>query len=395
MTKQIRFLTGIKCYLFPKGSNDDPDDLKGIGQVLANVLLNGTSDKPDSVFYSQLEALGASISVAVQSRYSYIVLRAPQNELEKASQLVEELIENPNITEKSVKNAKIKVAQDFNDLKSSDIDWAITTAAEYLVGRVHGYGSTKSLGMIETETVKTLWDKYVKERIDIEVLGPKSVIYPKKVNLGSTSASLDVNQRDKKRINFISKDLEQKVLVLGAPAPMLKDYSSAVRTMSNSLLSSSGFAGLIFEKVREGASAAYYAYGGAMVGRSDSALFAYVGTSEDKLEKVVSLLFGIYNDVANGKFSPKRVEQVRNVFKTGVLMMYDNVDSITSYIVGEIVLGNEVQTLNELLADGDSIKKDDLVALYSAFLEDVKWGITINGQIDEKLQKKLTKEVLK
>ncbi|RLA74056.1 MAG: insulinase family protein [Epsilonproteobacteria bacterium] len=293
-------------------------DKPGQTYMLSKLLNEGTKKDGTTKFASKLES--KAISLSVHNGFETFVLEISSliEHKNEAIKLLNELLKDPNITDKTVSKLK---TQQISTLKQKQTDFDYVSSAQL---KSTMYKNTKlSFGSFgDIKKIKTITKADIKSRYenllninnliivgggDISFENLQSLIKPTisilKDKQTTKPSFIDTNKTPIKKIT--TKPTKQAYIYFGSPF-YLKHNSDQlhIAKVASFILGGSGFGSRLMEQIRVKRGLAYSAYSHISLNQTHSSFAGYMQTDTAKQEQAVKLVKDIIkNFTTNGATS--------------------------------------------------------------------------------------------
>lgn len=280
------------------------------------------------------------------------------------------LTENESFCKQYVEEEKINLKQIIEGKKDNKAQYSTDRCIEEMFKGVpyglYKYGYVEDLEKIDAKELYAEYKKLIENcQIDIFVSGN---IESKDIEKIITENSL-INKLQPREINVYEeiepKDLQNNVvkeemqisqgkLVIGLNVP--DDNKSAV-TIYNAILGG-GANSKLFQNVREKASLAYTA--GSIYIKTKNKILIKSGIEPKNYEKAVEIIKKQLEDIKNGEFTDKNIQDAKELVIAGYKSMQDEQDSeISFYFNAEMQQDNN--SIEQRIEDFKKVSKEDIV----------------------------------
>lgn len=357
----------------------------GLSQFCAKILEEGTKDLGANRFAQKLEDRAIELNVVSGVETLSFSLSSLKESFKFGANMLFNLLENPNLTDKSIQKVKTLTSGKILG-KKSDFDYLANLQLQKLLYKNSplqnsSLGNLKSVKSIELEDVKNFLNSHLDLENAMVLMGGDIDFEEAKKVVCFVLGSL---QKGKKReINFIEtsqnkqikitkKPSEQAYIYFGSPFDLKigdKDaYKSKVMAF---ILGASGFGSRLMEEIRVKRGLAYSAYGRIDTQYTHSSFLGYLQTKNENKDEALKI-----------------VKQVVQEFtKNGV--SEDELNQAKKFLLGSEPLRNE--TLNQRLSrafvdiysgyhEGYSIQELELINSLS--LHDLNDFISVHEEIE-------------
>ena len=298
--------------LIKTGDIYDPADKVGLVSICAGVMRTGgtVSREPDAL-NEELESMAASVEVGMSLEYGRVSLSALAEDMETGLEIFADVLRNPAFREDKLKLRKQQAIEGIRRRNDNPFPVALRNFSALLYGTDHPFGWYSEIEGIESITVDDLKAFHAKyfhpNNMMLAITGDFDtdtlVSQLEKVFEGWEATDIafpDVPRVDEIRkpsVNYIFKDLNQTVILLGhlgiKRTPDFPGYF-ALRVM-NDILGEGGFTSRLMMEVREKHGLAYAV--GSMMQTSyytnPGEWLAYSQTRADKTVEAIALIIDV------------------------------------------------------------------------------------------------------
>jgi zinc protease len=291
-------------YAFAGGASQDPADKPGVGNLVADLLDEGSGDLDSKTYHERLERRAIELSFSVSRDNFRGSLRMLRDNKEEAFELLRTALTSPHFAKEDIERIRSQVMSDLRRETTSPSSLAGRKFLELAFGS-HAYGrqAAGSLDSVPTITVDDLKDYthrvIAKNTLKIAVVGdvdPGTLGTLLDLTFGSlpARASLvpvpDVVVAKPPQRAFVPLDVPQTVITFGSPGIMRHDPDFMAAFVVNQVLGGSGLSSRLYREVREKRGLAYSVYG-ALAWMEHSALFiGNTGTRADRAGETVNAI---------------------------------------------------------------------------------------------------------
>lgn len=298
--------------LIKTGNIYDPADKVGLASMCASVMRTGgtVSREPDAL-NEELESMAASVEVGMSLEYGSVSLSTLAEDIEKGLEIFADVLRNPAFREDKLTLRKQQSIERIRRRNDNPFPLALRNFSALLYGTDHPFGwysEIEGIESISVEDLKAFHAKYFQpDNMMLAITGDFDtetlVAQIEKVFEGWKATKIafpnvpTVDEVRKPSVNYIFKDLNQTVILLGhlgiKRTPDFPDYF-ALRVM-NDILGEGGFTSRLMREVREKHGLAYAV--GSMMQTSyytnPGEWLAYSQTRADKTAEAISLIVDV------------------------------------------------------------------------------------------------------
>jgi zinc protease len=288
-------------YAFNGGASQDPANKPGVGNLVADLLDEGSGDLDSKTFHERLDRRAIELSFAVARDQFRGSLRMLRDNKDEAFELLRTSLTSPHFDTADVERIRSQVISGLRRDTTNPSAMAGRKFLEIAYGD-HPYGrpSSGTLESVPTITVDDLKD-YVshvlaKDTLKVAVVGDVDPAtlgklldltfggLPAKANL---TAVPDVAAAKPPQRALVSLDVPQTVITFGGPGIMRHDPNFMAAYVVNHILGGGSLSSRLYKEVREKRGLAYSVYD-ALLWMDHSALFiGNTGTRADRAGETI------------------------------------------------------------------------------------------------------------
>jgi predicted Zn-dependent peptidase len=415
------FFTSVLGTGFPIGSFYEPSAKAGLIGLAAKMYKYGTKNYSDIVdLYQKIENVGSQLFLNTQRDIVSLGLQGPQDKASEFKDVIREIVENVEFKKKDLQKAKASQLMEINDLMSQDYEYAQIKLSNKILGDNLPLGTSQSLKNITMQDVREVHNLLMKkvnfgmaESADVwesdygyeyyqDGSRSRKIVSDLYKKLNIPKSDIPVTFRSNKivrtdhiedgasPIEFIDRELPQKVICLGVKTKSIQDYPPFLTSVANRILYN-GLVGLIPEIIRGKHSAAYYAYSMHRMWSFGGMLYVVCGVSEKNVLKALQLCKKILERVAEGDFEKDYVDTGKEKTKMLVEQCLDDPKCIFNFYLKRTLRGVKIYKYNEIIQMIDDISKKDIVEFFDSIIKDSAHRCVINGELNTKLKNKCKK----
>jgi zinc protease len=324
-------------YAFVGGASQDPADKPGVGNLVADLLDEGSGDLDSKSYHEHLERRAIELGFSVSRDNFRGSLRLLRDNKEEAFELLRTALTSPHFDKDDVERIRSQVMSDLRRETASPSSLAGRKFLELAFGS-HPYGRPASgtLDSVPTITVADLKDYthrvIAKNTLKIAVVGdidPGTLGKLLDLTFGDlpARASLvpvpDVVVAKPPQRAFVPLDVPQTVISFGGPGIMRHDPNFMAAYVVDQILGGSGLSSRLYREVRENRGLAYSIYG-ALAWMEHSALFiGNTGTRADRAGETVNAIEQEVRRIAEEGPTQEELDQAKSYLKGSQMLQLD------------------------------------------------------------------------
>jgi zinc protease len=324
-------------YAFVGGASQDPADKPGVGNLVADLLDEGSGDLDSKSYHEHLERRAIELGFSVSRDNFRGSLRMLRDNKEEAFELLRTALTSPHFDKDDVERIRSQVMSDLRRETASPSSLAGRKFLELAFGS-HPYGRPASgtLDSVPTITVADLKDYthrvIAKNTLKIAVVGdidPGTLGKLLDLTFGDlpARASLvpvpDVVVAKPPQRAFVPLDVPQTVISFGGPGIMRHDPNFMAAYVVDQILGGSGLSSRLYREVRENRGLAYSIYG-ALAWMEHSALFiGNTGTRADRAGETVNAIEQEVRRIAEEGPTQEELDEAKSYLKGSQMLQLD------------------------------------------------------------------------
>jgi zinc protease len=324
-------------YAFVGGASQDPADKPGVGNLVADLLDEGSGNLDSKAYHEHLERRAIDLSFNVSRDNFRGSLRMLRDNKEEAFELLRTALTSPHFDKDDVERIRSQVMSELRRESSSPSALAGRKFLELAFGN-HPYGrqasgTLDSVPTITVDDLKAYTHRVIaKNTLKIAVVGdidPGTLGKLLDLTFGSlpASASLtpvpDIVAAKPPQRAFVPLDVPQTVITFGSPGIMRNDPNFMAAFVVNQVLGGSGVSSRLYREVREKRGLAYSVYG-ALVWMEHSALFiGNTGTRADRAGETVNAIEQEVRRIAEEGPTQEELDQAKSYLKGSQMLQLD------------------------------------------------------------------------
>ncbi|MFN1834003.1 M16 family metallopeptidase [Balneola sp. MJW-20] len=383
VTENIESVKSISIGIWVKtGSRNETEKQAGITHFLEHMLFKGTDSRSAYDIALSMESVGGYLNAFTSSEYTCYYARCLNTQLEKALDVLSDMVLNPSFPEEEVEKEKKVVIEEMKMYRDSPDDYLFEEFSSKMfegheLGRpVIGFEDTVS-GFTRQDLYDYMSERYFPGNLLISVAG--NVDHDKVVSLSEIYFSKLKDRDDQARNSSLpdlktgldirlTKDIEQTHYVYGRRGLYFDHEDKYLLLLANTVLGG-GMSSRLHQNIREKYG---YCYSVQTFNQSytDSGLWGiYVGTDQNYLEHVHELVQKELDLIKEKKVPAKELAEAKSQLKGKLLLSQESTSNrMTRLAKSELYFGRFV-TLDELVENIDSVTSDDLMAFAQEFFD--------------------------
>jgi zinc protease len=331
-------------YAFTGGAAQDPAEKPGVGNLVSDLLDEGSGDLDSKTFHERLDRRAIELSFSVTRDYFRGSLRMLRDNKDEAFDLLRTSLTSPHFDSVDVERIRSQV---MSGLKRDTVNPNALAGRKFLEMAYgdHPYGRQASgtLESVPTITIADMKD-YVrrvlaKDTLKIAVVGdidPGSLGKLLDQTFGGLPAKAelvpvpDVVATKPPQRAFIPLDVPQTVITFGGPGIMRHDPKFMAAYVVNHILGGGGLSSRLYHEVREKRGLAYSVYD-ALLWMDHSALFiGNTGTRADRAGETMDAIDKEIRRMAEDGPTQQELDEAKSYLKGSQMLALDTSSKLAS-----------------------------------------------------------------
>ena len=361
-------------YAFGGGAAQDPADKPGVGNLVADLIDEGSGDLDSKTFHERLDRRAIELSFSSTRDYFRGSLRMLKDNKDEAFDLLRMSLTSPHFDSADVERIRSQV---ISNLKRD------TTNPSALAGRKflemaygdHPYGrqangTLESVPKIEIADLKDYVRRVLaKDTLKIAVVGdidPASLgaLLDKTFGGLPAKASLtpvpDIDAAKPPERAFIPLDVPQTVVTFGGPGLMRHDPNFMAAYVVNHILGGGGLSSRLYHEVREKRGLAYSVYE-SLLWMDHSALFVgNTGTRADRAGETVDAINKEIRKIAEDGPTQTELDEAKSYLKGSQMLALDTSSKLASALLQYQLDKLPIDYIEKRNAIVDAVTLDDV-----------------------------------
>ena len=334
-------------YAFGGGATQDPADKPGVGNLVADLLDEGSGDLDSKAFHEHLDRRAIELSFNSTRDYFRGSLRMLKDNRDEAFELLRTSLTSPHFDSADVERIRAQVISGLRNDSTNPTSLAGRKFLEIAYGD-HPYGrqaggTLESVPKIDVADLKDYVRRVLaKDTLKIAVVGdvdPATLgsLLDKTFGALPAKASLttvpDVDAAKPPERAFIPLDVPQTVVTFGGPGFMRHDPNFMAAYVVNHILGGGGLSSRLYHEVREKRGLAYSVYE-ALLWMDHSALFiGNTGTRADRAGETVDAINKEVRRIAEDGPTQNELDEAKSYLKGSQMLALDTSSKLASALL--------------------------------------------------------------
>jgi predicted Zn-dependent peptidase len=369
------------------GSRNENNNQQGIAHFIEHILFKGTKKRNSFHILNRIDSVGGEINAYTSKEETCIYITIQNIYLERALELLNDIIQNSSFPEKELKKEKEVILDEILSYEDNPSD-LIMDEFDEIVFPNHPLGKN-ILGT--QETVKSFNKKKVLEYFNsfytpfnmaLSIIGNHDFSSSKKLieTYFSFKATNKKNEflkfsPSKKNIRIVkSKDIQQDHLVMGTYAPSLKSKDRIATILLNNYFGGPAMNTRLNLAIREkhgltyNIESSYSSY-------QDIGLFSiYFATDKKNFEKTLYLVNKELKLLREKKLGIVQLSNAKKQLKGNIALSQENKVGLAAGLAKSFLTFNKIDELKEVYKKIDDVSSEQILELSNKIMDENKFS---------------------
>lgn len=358
-------------FLFPAGSMADPVGMRGLSNILSDLMTRGAGKQNNREFNAAMDRLGVDFSTSSGVLNLRLAGNCLAENLEKALELFADMIRRPTLPEKELAPVVDLAMQDIRSTDDSPRKKVMLEVRKQHFPAPLGLdprGEIKTLEKISINDVRSFHAKKLQPkdaifsvagRVDLDQVQAIAERFFGDWEAGTPSVLKEKPSSKKPARVHIHKETEQVHIGLAYPSVPVAhpDYFAALGMVQ---VLSGGMSSRLFTEIREKRGLCYSIWTTLSPLKHSGAILGYAGTTAARAQETLNLFISELSRVAEG-VEEDEVQRLQVGLETSLLMQEDSSGARSNSLVSDIFNLGRVRLVEELREGIASITRKKII----------------------------------
>lgn len=382
VTERVESVKSVSVGIWVKtGSRNETDAQAGVTHFLEHMLFKGTDSRSSYDIALSMESVGGYLNAFTSSEYTCYYSRCLNTQLERALDVLSDMVLHPSFPEAEVEKEKKVVIEEMKMYRDSPDDYLFEEFSNAMF-RGHSLGRP-IIGFEETVSSFSRGDlyDYMEQRYQpwnliVSVAG--NAEHDRVVELVSQYfGDLDPGERSERSEEMtpyrkeelrLTKDIEQTHLIMGRRG-LNYDHDDKYRLLLANAVLGGGMSSRLHQNVREKYGYCY-SINTFNQSYSDSGLYGiYVGTDRDYVDHVRRLITAELARIQEERIPDKELNEAKAQLKGKLMLSLESMSNRMSRLAKSEIYFERFVTLDELLEKIDGVEADQIQDFAGSFYD--------------------------
>ncbi|WAM34879.1 M16 family metallopeptidase [Caldicellulosiruptor morganii] len=363
------------------GSRYETKSENGISHFIEHILFKGTENRSAKEIVYEIESIGGQINAFTAKEYTCFYVRVLDEFLEKAFEILSDIILNPLISQEDIEKEKTVIIEEIN-MSKDDPEEILYQSLNDLIwkGEALSYpiiGKETTVKKVDKDRILNFMNKrYRPENAVISVAGnfdEKFLVSLCEKYFGRWENNTRATDENKTKPAFnrgiaIKSKKGDQVQIAIAFEGFGQQHEDVYKLLIVSNILGGGMSSRLFQKIREDLGLVYSVSSFVSTYKDVGSLIIYAGTNPKNLEVVYKEILNQIGLLVKGNLKPEEVEVAKQQIKGSIIFGLENTSSRMSNIGKNMLLLNKVIDLNEIIDKINSIRFDQVMEIIQGVL---------------------------
>ena len=371
------------------GSRNETQQQSGVTHFLEHMLFKGTESRSSYDIAMSMESVGGYLNAFTSSEYTCYYSRCLSTELDRALDVLSDMVLNPSFPEKEIEKEKNVVIEEMKMYRDSPKDYLLEEFVRQSF-KDHPLGRS-TLGIEETVSAfsrQDLYDymegRYQPSNLLVAVAG--NVDHDRVVDLVSevfaSIESKELKELDQTLTDYksdkveLTKPIEQTHLVLGRRG-LDYDHEDKYKLLLANTVLGGGMSSRLHQNVREKYGYCYTITSFKQSYRDTGLYGIYVGTDKDYVDHVRELVEGELDKLKEDPIPNQELSEAKSQLKGKLMLSLESMSNRMSRLAKSEIYFNRYVTLDELVQNIDEVQSDEVQHFAQSFFENEQFSETL------------------
>lgn len=363
------------------GSRYETKSENGISHFIEHILFKGTKNKSSKEIVYEIESIGGQINAFTAKEYTCFYVRVLDEFLEKAFEILSDLLLNPLITPDDIEKEKTVIIEEIN-MSKDDPEEILYQALNDLVwkGETLSYpiiGKKTTVNKIDRNKILNFMKKrYNPENVVVSVAGNFDEVYLVELfekYFGKWERCSEIKETNNSKPTFkrgvvIKQKKNDQAQIAIAFEGFGQEDEDVYKLLVVSNILGGGMSSRLFQKIREELGLVYSINSFVSTYKDVGMLIIHAGTSPKNLEKVYREILNQIRLLIEGNLTIEEVEVAKQQIKGSIVFGLENTSSRMSNLGKNMLLLNKIVKMQEIIDIINSIKFEHVVDIIRKIL---------------------------
>jgi predicted Zn-dependent peptidase len=398
VTEEIPYVRSVSVGVWINvGSRDESETTNGITHFIEHMVFKGTKRFSNQQIARSLESVGGYLNAFTTKEHTCFYARIMDEHLERALDVISDLILRPIFVEKEIEKEKLVVLEELKNIED-DPDDIIHDILDRNVYKKHSLGYPV-IGLAENikkfsrkQMLEYMHQYFVPQRMVISAAGNVkhelfTSIINKRFNFPKNNIIESFRHKPTRvsslKTETIEKPINQAYVCIGTRGYSIQSKSRYPLLLLNTLLGE-GMSSRLFQNIREKYGFAYSIYSFVNL-MSDTGIFGvYVGTDNNNIDHSLDLIYKEMMKLRRKEISKAELNRTKAQMKGNLLLGLENMSNRMMRLGSSELYFNRYISLEEVIKGIDVVQAGDIYHVANKLLRKEMFSAVIFKSKNEK-----------
>ncbi|HYW35871.1 MAG TPA: pitrilysin family protein [Balneolaceae bacterium] len=390
VTENVESVKSVSVGIWAKtGSRNETDRQAGITHFLEHMLFKGTENRSSYDIALSMESVGGYLNAFTSSEYTCYYSRCLDTQLEKALDVLSDMVLHPSFPEDEIAKEKKVVIEEMKMYRDRPSDYLMEKFSGAVfdghpLGRpVLGFEETVS-DFQRQDLYDYMNDRYQPDNLLVAVAG--NMHHDEVVRLvdqffsgvevhGGAGQDFSLTPYEPRQ-QVLKKVIEQTHLMVGRRG-LSFDHDDKYKLLLTNAILGGGMSSRLHQNIREKYG---YCYTVSSFNRaySDTGLYGvYVGTDVDYVDHAEELIFKELSRLQNERVPQKELDEAKAQLKGKLLLTLENMSNRMRRLAKSEIYYNRFITLDELISNIEAVEAEEIQEFTGDFFDQSQFSKSV------------------
>ncbi len=383
---------------FAVGSRDETAPEGGMSHFMEHMMFKGTPTRTARVISEDFDRMGAELNAFTSKEYTAYYSRFVDEHLEKAFDLLADMVVNANLDDASCTSEREVVIEEIARMEDAPDDhiheiFSNALWPEHPIG-LPILGSRATVGGFDHEQSVAFRSRHyltgncvvaAAGNVDHDALVAMAESKLAGLAAGPRSIRPVAHSASKSRLAVLEKDTEQAHICYGVSTMNAHHPDRFALSLVDGVLGG-GMASRLFQEIREKRGLAYAVYSFSALYQDTGEFAIYAGTRPSNAEEVVRLIQTEVERVAMDGVTPDELDRVRQAGTGQLVLGMESTRNRMTRLGKNDVTGGEILSADEIMERFEAVTMDDIKRVSAEVLSAEKVLAVIGPFTADKLE---------
>lgn len=381
--------------LIGAGSRYENRENNGVSHFAEHMFFKGTKKRPDSITLAkELDSIGAVFNAGTSLEMTNYYIKSAKVHLEKSLEVLSDILINSKFEAGEIEKEKGVIIEEINMIHDEPRKYLNFFYNNLLYGDTPmGWdiaGTKESVSSFKRDTfINYLNNLYQAQNAVLVIAGSfeegeaKELTEEGFLTMSNKITQSFLPQKEEQaspatKISF--RETDQSHLALGFRSFSRFDPDRYALEVLDSVFGG-GMSSRLFEEVREKRSLCYYVYSDTDFFHDVGTFSAFAGVATNRLSEAVKVILSEFRKLAEVEIPDEEIRKAKEYAKGHFILSLEDTMNTAGFYGEQEILEGKIETPEEVIAQIDSVTKDDLLKVAKRVVKENNLNLAVIGPV--------------